>query len=108
VNELLLRPRELVRDRKGKDRRGADLIGKRMKGADLRAADLRGAYLIGADLRGADLRLADLIGADLRDTDLRGADLTGALFLTQAQVNAARGDSATRLPQALDRPAHWS
>ncbi|ONI79845.1 hypothetical protein ALI144C_24245 [Actinosynnema sp. ALI-1.44] len=109
VNALLLRTSELVRaGTGGRDRRGADLIGGKLRGADLRGASLRGALLIGADLRGADLRLADLIGADLRDADLSGADLTGSIFLTQAQVNAARGDSATRLPPSLTRPAHWN
>ncbi|MEU9131719.1 pentapeptide repeat-containing protein [Kitasatospora sp. NPDC048540] len=110
VNTLLLRTSELVRaghPGRKKDRRGADLIGARLKGADLRGANLRGAYLIGADLRGADLRGADLIGADLRDTDLRGADLTGSVFLTQGQLNTARGDASTRLPDGLGRPSHW-
>lgn len=88
--------------------RGADLLGARLAGQDLRGADLRGAYLIGADLRGADLGFADLIGADLRDAELGGADVSTSLFLTQAQLDAAHGDSATRLPPALDRPAHWS
>lgn len=111
VNVLLLRTSELVRaeaGRRKKDRRGADLIGARLRGADLRGANLRGAYLIAADLTGADLRLADLIGADLRDADLAGADLTGSFFLTQPQLNGAKGDAATRLPPALTRPAHWS
>ena len=109
VNELLLKTSQLVRGKqsKKKERRGADLIGARLRGADLAKANLRGAYLIAADLRDADLRQADLIGADLRDADLRGADLTGALFLTQSQVNAARGDQATELPQAVSRPPHW-
>ncbi|WP_405613969.1 pentapeptide repeat-containing protein [Streptomyces sp. NBC_01511] len=110
VNELLLRTSELVRAgvrRKRMERRGADLMGARLKGADLRGANLRGALLIAADLRGADLRTADLIGADLRDADLRGADLTGALFLTQAQLDAARGDATTVPPAALARPSHW-
>nr|WP_234430533.1 pentapeptide repeat-containing protein [Streptomyces sp. NRRL F-4489] len=110
VNALLLRVSELVRAKvpgRKKERRGADLMGARLKGAGLQGANLRGAYLIAADLRGADLRSADMIGADLRDADLRGADLTGAIFLTQAQVNAARGDAATRLPEGLRRPAHW-
>ncbi|MGW3630019.1 pentapeptide repeat-containing protein [Streptomyces sp. NPDC005122] len=115
VNVLLLRTSELVRagagrgknDRK-KDRRGADLMGARLKGADLRGADLRGAYLIAADLTGADLRGADLIGADLRDTDLTDANLTGAFFLTQPQVNAARGGAGTRLPRSVGRPDHWT
>ena len=37
------------------------------------------------------LTRADLIGADLRDADIRGADFTNSIFLTQVQVNAARG-----------------
>ncbi|WP_234342320.1 pentapeptide repeat-containing protein [Streptomyces leeuwenhoekii] len=111
VNVLLLRTSELVRagtrGRK-KNRRGADLMGARLRGADLRGADLRGALLIAADLTGADLRGADLIGADLRDTDLTDADLTGAFFLTQPQLNAARGGAGTRLPESVARPAHWT
>ncbi|GAA0462293.1 pentapeptide repeat-containing protein [Streptomyces sp. NPDC046215] len=110
VNTLLLRTSELVRAKvpgRKKERRGADLMGKNLKGADLKGANLRGAYLIAANLRGADLRSADLIGADLRDADLRGADLTDSIFLTQAQLNAAKGDAATKLPRALARPAHW-
>lgn len=111
VNKLLLRASELARAAvpgRKKDRRGADLMGARLRGAVLRGAGLRGACLIAADLSGADLRDTDLIGADLRDTDLSGADLTGALFLTQPQLNAARGDGATRIPAALRRPDHWT
>ncbi|MFE6871132.1 pentapeptide repeat-containing protein [Kitasatospora sp. NPDC057692] len=109
VAELLLRASELVRAAvpRRREHRGADLFGARLRGADLRGANLRGALLVAADLAGADLRLADLVGADLRDANLAGADLTDALFLTQAQLNAARGDAATRLPAALKRPAHW-
>jgi hypothetical protein len=94
-------------DRAGADRAGADLMGRDLRGADLRGASLRGAYLIGADLTGADLRSADVIGADFRAADLGAADLTDALYLTQFQVNAARGDEATRLPDTVIRPAHW-
>lgn len=101
---------EHVRDQipdRSPDRTGADLMGANLAGARLQGASLRGAYLIGADLRGADLRSADLLGADLRSADLRGADLTGCLFLTQAQVEAARGDRATGLPGGISQPAHW-
>ncbi|CAL9346037.1 hypothetical protein SUDANB6_00368 [Streptomyces sp. enrichment culture] len=111
VNALLLRTSELVRAGvrgRRRNRRGADLMGARLKGADLRGANLRGAYLIAADLTGADLRGADLIGADLRDADLTDADLTGAFFLTQPQLNAARGSAGTRLPKTLTRPVHWA
>lgn len=120
VNALLLQTSEVVRAEarsrhksplnppKKKLGRGADLIGAKLKGADLRFANLRGAYLIAADLRGADLRAADLIGADFRDADIRGADLTGSLFLTQTQLNAAKGDAGTKVPPSLSRPQHWA
>jgi uncharacterized protein YjbI with pentapeptide repeats len=110
VNALLLRASELVRAqtrRKNRDLSGADLVQAKLKGADLRGANVRGVCLIQADLRGADLRLADLIGADLRDADLSGADLTGSIFLIQSQLDAARGDAATKVPSSLTRPAHW-
>jgi len=110
VNTLLLRASELVRAgtrcRAG-DLRGADLIGKDLRKAGLAGASLRGALLIGADLSGADLDRADFTGADLRGANLSGADLAGSIFLTQSQVDAAKGDAGTKLPPALTRPAHW-
>lgn len=84
-----------------------DLIGADLKRTDLRGENLRGAYLIAADLRGVNLSGADLIGADLRDADLREADLTNSIFLTQAQINTAIGDTSTKLPSSLTRPTHW-
>ena len=56
----------------------------------------------------ADLRMTDLIGADFRDADLSGADLTGSIFLTQVQVNSAKGDAQTKLSHSLSPPMHWS
>ncbi|MCO1576105.1 pentapeptide repeat-containing protein [Crossiella sp. SN42] len=109
ADPLLSRASELIRaDSPGPEHRGADFIGADLRRKRLRGANLRGTYLIGANLREADLTLADLIGADLRGAEVSGANLSEALFLTQFQVNAARGDSATRLPTGLDRPAHWT
>jgi uncharacterized protein YjbI with pentapeptide repeats len=108
VGELLGRVSELVRGSRAPDRRGADLMGRDLRRKPLRDASLRGAYLIRADLRGVDLGAADLLGADLRAADVRGADLSRCLFLTRPQVQAARGDTSTRLPVVLDRPAHWA
>jgi uncharacterized protein YjbI with pentapeptide repeats len=110
VNALLQRASELVRSRvpgPKLDGRGADFTGVGLAGADLTGANLRGARLLGADLHRADLSLADLTGADLRAADLRGANLATSLFLTQSQLDSARGDRGTRLPPALTRPAHW-
>ena len=108
VGELLARVSEVVRGPGCTDRRGADLMGRDLRRAELRNASVRGAYLIGADLRKVDLGTADLLGADLRAADVRAADLSRVLFLTQPQVNAARGDMSTRLPVALSRPPHWA
>lgn len=118
INTLLLKTSELVRAEFGRGQkahlgrrktlgRGADLMGVDLRKTNLKGANLRGAYLIAADLRGADLSGTDLIGADFRDTDIRGADLTKSIFLTQAQINVAKGDTSTKLPSSLTRPIYW-
>ena len=117
ANAVLSRASELVRTaalpeveapkRSGKIGPGADLMGAQLSEQDLRGSNLRGACLIAADLSGADLRAVDLIGADLRDSNLSGADLSSSFFVTQSQLNSAKGDPATRLPPSLTRPAHW-
>ena len=113
VDELHDRVGDLLR-RVSARHRGAhteqsqDLAGQDLRDRDLRGADLRGRLLIAADLRGVDLTATDLLGADLRDADLRGAHLADALFLTQPQVTAARGDAATTLPVRIARPRHWT
>ncbi|QWU13552.1 Uncharacterized protein YjbI, contains pentapeptide repeats [Paenibacillus sophorae] len=119
VNVLLLQVSERVRAKaapghnksqkmQNKIRKGTDLVGANLRGTALRGANLRGALLIASDLRDADMRVTDLIGADFRDADLSGADLTGSIFLTQAQVNSAKGDMNTKLPPSLRIPDHWS
>lgn len=109
VNALLVRASDHAR--RGTPRplehRGADLVGRDLSGRNLTRANLRGALLIGADLRRADLTRADVTGADLRAANLAGAKLAGTLFLTQAQLDAASGDSATSVPATLRRPTHW-
>jgi uncharacterized protein YjbI with pentapeptide repeats len=110
VNALLQRVSEAARAHvtpPGPDCRGADLAAANLRNADLRGGNLRGACLIRADLSGARMSLADVTGADFRDANLGGADLRGCLFLTQAQLDAAEGSRATRLPAALRRPLHW-
>jgi hypothetical protein len=87
---------------------GQDLAGRDLRSVPVALADLRGAVLIAADLREVVLDRTDLLGADLRDTDLSGADLSTALFVTQPQLNAARGSATTVLPPGLRRPGHWA
>jgi len=92
----------------GAGQAGTSLRREGQGGTSLRGASLRGALLIGADLTGADLAWADLTGADLRGARVGGADLSGALFLSRNQAGSALGDTRTRLPAALPRPAHWA
>ncbi len=84
-----------------------DFFGRDLRKKDLRCADLRGACLIAANLEGVDLSGTDFIGADFRDANVRGANLSQSIFLTQAQINVAKGNSATKLPLSLFRPKHW-
>jgi hypothetical protein len=104
--------RDVVAGRQPRSQRrlepGADLIGAELRGRDLSGLTLRGSVAIAADLRDARLHRCDLLGVDLRDADLSGADLTDAIYLTQMQVNSARGDAATVLPTGFERPSHWA
>ncbi|MCC0637751.1 MULTISPECIES: pentapeptide repeat-containing protein [unclassified Clostridioides] len=84
-----------------------DLIGVDLRKTNLIGADLKGKFLIAANLRETDLSGANLIGADLRDCDIRGANLKNSVFLTQLQINTAKGDSNTKLPDTLVHPKYW-
>ncbi|EWG11287.1 pentapeptide repeat-containing protein [Cytobacillus firmus] len=114
VNKLLLKASEIVRRNSGLNHKSSknnngrrDFIGAKLRGEVFCGANLRGSLFIAADLHKADLRNTDLIGADFRDADLSGANLMGSIFLTQAQVNSAKGDMHTKLPKGLQRPEHW-
>jgi hypothetical protein len=87
---------------------GSDLTGAKLARADLRGLTLRGSIAIAADLSRARLKDCDVLGVDLRDADLSGAELDGAIYLTQMQINSARGDCRTELPAGFDRPSHWA
>ncbi len=109
VSILLASVSGLVRnDTNHKSQQSKDLFGKDLRKMNLRNANLRGSCLIAANLEGMDLSGADFIGADLRDTNIRGADLSKSIFLTQFQINVARGNAKTKLPQGLSRPFSWS
>jgi Pentapeptide repeats (8 copies) len=117
VNALLLQTSEFLRKKvnngkntiKGKKALGRtlNLMGADLRKRYLRGINLSGAFLIAANLRGVDLSFTDLIGSDLRDADLSGANLSNSIFITQAQINSAKGDANTRLPKSITRPRHW-
>lgn len=104
VGDVLARISAEVRGQHAPEHRNMESIGRDLRREDLLDSNLRGALLIAADLREVDLGRADLLGADPRDARIEGADLSRVLYLTQPQVNAARGDSSTRLPGRLRHP----
>ncbi|MVX64000.1 pentapeptide repeat-containing protein [Clostridium chromiireducens] len=118
VNSMLQEISEMVRSKMSSGQKNTlkrkktiagrlNLFGVDLRKTNLRGADLRGAFLIAANLSGTDLSGADLIGADLRDANLRGANLAGCIFVTQAQINTAKGDASTKLPSSLIHPMYW-
>lgn len=111
VNVVLRNTSELIRSkvhRKKPLSYRLDYFGADLRKTNLRGADLRGTCLIAANLREVDLSYADLIGADLRDADLSGANLSKSIFLTQSQINTAKGNSHTKLPIMIIFPSYWS
>lgn len=79
----------------------ADLSVSNLFGARFTAASFRNADLSRANAVGAYFGSADFTGAVLDGTNLAGAEMETARGLTQAQLSAACGDGATRLPEGL-------
>lgn len=63
--------------------------------------------MIGANLRSLNLIRGIFLGTDLRGANVKDIDLSSCIFLTQMQINSAAGNSGTKLPASLSRPAHW-
>ncbi len=106
------------------DLEDASLAGAKLPRARLDAANLSRAQITVADFREADFTRARLIGADLRESffdraNFEGADMTNALLrqsnlegcnfkrvrgLDSRQIEVARLDHATTLPESLSDP----
>jgi hypothetical protein len=63
--------------------------------------DLRGAELKGVNLQGAQLQEANLRWGQLQGANLQGADLRDVEGLTKGQIESARIDDKTKLPDGL-------
>lgn len=87
--------------------RSMNLIGKDLRQIELRNTNLRSALMIASTLQGVDFGSSNFLGADIRDALIQDADLSQCLFLTQAQVNSAKGNSSTKLPITCIQPKHW-
>lgn len=113
--------RAAIVDCPGCDLSGADLTNTCVKEKDLRGANFdranatlmcmsfsnftnasfRGTELSGANMAGAKMDGADLTGAKTSITSFLGTDLRKVKGLTQAQLDVACSDAATRLPPGL-------
>ena len=81
---------------------GSNLSYSHLVNTDLSNANLSDASLYHAFLDNVDLSDATLSGTDLGDLDLRND--TG---LTQEEIDEAKGNELTLLPDDLQRPANW-
>lgn len=96
----------------------AILTGTNFEKTELGRADFTDATITGAVFKFSNLSRADfrdvvhegpipLEGAYLLLTRIEGVDLSGSEGLAQWQVDMACGDSDTKLPEGLTRPANW-
>jgi uncharacterized protein YjbI with pentapeptide repeats len=65
------------------------------------------ALMIAANLEGCSLRGTNFLGADMRDANIKNTDLSSCVFLTQMQINSAKGNRNTKLPGNLSYPDSW-
>ncbi len=79
-----------------------------MSQAHLVNTDLSNTDLSDATLYHSYLENVDLSGANLSDADLSNVDLRNDTGLTQEQIDEAKGDERTLLPDDLQRPENWS
>lgn len=84
-----------------------DFMGKNFRGANLSGKDFSMTFFIAANMEGCNLYGTNFLGADMRDANIKSTDLSQSIFLTQAQINSARGNSNTKLPTTLIRPKNW-
>ncbi|CZQ93614.1 Hypothetical protein Tpal_1658 [Trichococcus palustris] len=84
-----------------------DWSGQNHASRDFSYQNFRGFLFIEMDLKDANLQFCDFLGTDMRNADISGADLRNSIFLTQSQINAAKGNAYTRIPDGLNVPAHW-
>ena len=85
----------------------SNFLGGNFKGRNMSGADLSSKLLIAANFEKSLFNGTIFLGADTRDTNFSNADLSEAVFLTQGQVNSAKGNRNTKLPYHLDYPSTW-
>lgn len=105
VNKILRTLTE--KQAKGSNEQNKNYFGKNLKGKNLEGKDFSRALMIASNLEHCNLRGANFLGADMRDMNLKNANLSESLFLTQMQINSAKGNKMTNIPSYLVHPSTW-
>lgn len=107
VNQVLKQITSMISVKASDKIRSTDYFGRDFKKANLDGRDFSMSMMIAANLEGCSLRQTNFLGADMRDANLKNTDLSESIFLTQMQINATKGNSKTKIPINLSRPASW-
>ena len=89
------------------NKRLTDFLGRSFKKRDMSGLDLSMKLLIATNFDSCTFDGTVFLGADTRDTDFSNADLRESVFLSQGQINSAKGNRNTKLPKHLDYPVTW-
>lgn len=84
-----------------------NFLNRNFRGKNLSGFDFNMKPLIASDFHNCKLKGATFIRTDTRDANFDGADLREAVFLSQGQINAAKGSRRTKLPKHLKYPVTW-
>ncbi|MDD2971286.1 MAG: pentapeptide repeat-containing protein [Lachnospiraceae bacterium] len=107
VNQTLKEVSENITDSPSGYVKVKDFFGKDFKRANLEGKDFSMSLMIAANLEGCNLCHANFLGADMRDANIKNTDLSQSVFLTQMQINSAKGNINTKLPKNLSHPISW-
>lgn len=89
------------------NKRLTDFLGRSFKKRDMSGLDLSMKLLIATNFDSCTFDGTVFLGADTRDTDFSNSDLRESVFLSQGQINSAKGNTNTKLPKHLDYPVTW-
>lgn len=107
VNQLLKQVSDMITPDSDDEAHSKDCIGRNFRKANMNAKNFSKTLMIGANLEGCSLQGTNFLGADMRDANVKNTDLSSCVFLTQMQINSAKGNRNTKLPKNLTYPDLW-
>jgi len=107
TNQVLKQVSSIITTDSADKAHNKDCFGRNFKKVNLNAKDFSMAFMIAANLEGCSLQGTNFLGTDMRDANIKNSDLSSCVFLTQMQINSAKGNSNTKLPKNLSQPISW-